>query len=174
MRFFRAPLKKGCSAKAARESSHPWHLVTGLLVLALYFLNYSPAGISLAMLAGSFDSTHEARWQPAEHGLQLVLHHNHGCIGHHHGVMAKALTCFARPATPGNPDHVIQFSSVNHFCSQTQLLSPKLPQLELPAPAATEFSLEFSNPNLAGSSAPPPPPYECRRLACLRSTVFLI
>jgi len=126
------------------------------------------------MFAGSLDSSHEARLQSGEQGLQLVLHHNHGCGGHHHGVMAKALTFFAKPATAGNPDHVIQFSSTNNFCSQTQLLSPTLTQMELPAPDTIEFSIAFSNPNLTVSTSPRPPPHECELLACLRSTVFLI
>jgi len=174
LRFFRASLKKGCSVKAVRKTSHPWRVMVGLLVFTLYCLSYSPVGISLVILVGSFDSCHEARLQSGEQGLQLVLHHGHRCIGHHHGLVARTLTLFAQPATPGNPDHVIQFRSTNNYCSQTQLPSPTLPQMELPAPAATKISIAVSNPNLIVSTSPRPPPYECGLLACLHSTVFLI
>jgi len=148
--------------------------MVGLLVFTLYCLNYSPAGISLALLAGSFDSCHAARLQSGEQGLQLVLHHEHGCVGHHHGGVAKALTFFAQPATAGDPDHVIQFNSSDNLRSQSQMLPPALSQVELPAPAATEILIAVSNPNLTVSTSPRPPPRECGRLACLRSTVFLI
>ncbi len=174
MNFSRASAKAVCEAKARQKKPPALFLVAGWLVLALYFLDYSPVGIYAAALAGSFDSTHEARVESGEHGLQLVLHHTHGCIGHHHGVIAKTLTIFAQPATAGSPDHVIQFGSADHFSSPAQMLPSSLAVAGLPLPALAKISVGVPNSALAVSQAPRPPPYESGRLACLRSMVFLI
>lgn len=174
MKFSRASAKAICQAKTGQKKPQALLLVAGWLALALFFLDYSPVGIFAAALAGSFDSTHEARVQSGEHGLQLVLHHGHGCIGHHHGMVARTLTFFAQPAMAGNPDHIIQFGSADNFSNPTQML-PASPALAgLPFPALAEISVAVPNSALAVSEAPRPPPYECGRLACLRSTVFLI
>jgi hypothetical protein len=160
--------------KAGHKEPRALCLAAGWLVLALYFLDYSPVGICAATFAGSFDSTHEVRVQSGEHGLQLVLHHNHGCAGHHHGVIARTLTLFAQPAMTANPDHFIQLGSADSFSSQTQMLQPTLAQAGLPVPAPNEISIVVPNSALAASEAPRPPPNECGQLVCLRSTVFLI
>jgi hypothetical protein len=120
------------------------------------------------------DSTHDARLQSGEHGLQLVLHHGHGCIGHHHGIVARTSTVFAQPATAGNPDHVIQFGSSTSFSSPSHAIQPTLVQGSLPAPALNEISTALPRPPLAMLEAPRPPPHEYGQLICLRSTVFLI
>lgn len=174
MKFSRASAKAICQAKAGQKKPSALLSVAGWLVLALYFLDYSPVGIFAAALAGSFDSTHEARVESGEHGLELVLHHTHGCIGHHHGMVARTLTLFAQPATAGNPDHVIQFGSANHFSSPTQMLPSSLALAGLPLPALAEISVAVPNSALVVSEAPRPPPYECGQLTCLRSTVILI
>ena len=169
-----ASAKSVCPARVGQKKPRTTCLVAGWLVLALFFLDYSPAGVFATALAGSFDSTHEARVQPGEHGLQLVLHHNHGCAGHHHGVIARTLTLFAQPATAANPDHFIQLGSADSFSSQTQMLQPTLAQAGLPVPAPNEISIVVPNSALAASEAPRPPPNERGQLVCLRSTVFLI
>ena len=168
-----ASAKSVCPARVGQKKQRTTCLVAGWLVLALFFLDYSPAGVFAAALAGSFDSTHEARVQPGEHGLQLVLHHGYGCVGHHHGVVARTFTIFAQPATATNPDHVIQFGSTDNFSSPTQMLQPTA-QAGLPVPALDEISIAIPTVALAVSEAPRPPPCECGQLTCLRSTVFLI
>jgi hypothetical protein len=174
VKFSRASSKAICQAKAGQKKSQGLFLVAGWLVLALYFLDYSPVGVFAAALAGSFDSTHEARVQTGEHGLQLVLHHTHGCVGHHHGVVARTLTFFAQPATATNPDHVIQFGSADKYACPTQMLQPTLTHAGLLEFTLNGISLPVLNPAFAASQAPRPPPCECGLLACLRSTVFLI
>jgi hypothetical protein len=174
VKFCRASAKTICQAKARQKKPQVLLLVAGWLVLTLYFLDFSPVGIYAAALAGSFDSTHEARVESAEHGLHLVLHHTHGCIGHHHGIVARTLTLFAQPATAGSPDHVIQFGSADNFSSPTQMLPSLLALAGLPLPALDEISVVVPNSALAVAEAPRPPPCECGLLTCLRSTVFLI
>jgi len=148
-------------------------LVVNWLVLALYFLDFSPVGICATALAGSLDSTHESSVQLGEHGLRLVRHHNHGCIGHHHGIVARTLTLIAQPTTAGNPDHVIQFDSADHFCSPPQMLQPTLAQGELPVPVLDEI-FRFSSRAPVVSEVPRPPPREPGSLASIRTTLFLI
>jgi len=174
MKFTRASSKAISQAKAGQKMPPRLLLVAGWLMLALCFLDYSPVGICAAALAGSCDSTHEARVQLGEHGLQLVLHHPHGCIGHHHSVAAGILTIFARPAPAGSPDHVIQFGSADNFSSPTPMLPASLALAGPPLSALDEISIGVSNVALAVSAAPRPSPGECGRLICLRSTVFLI
>lgn len=174
MNFSRASSKANCQAKAGQKKPQIWLLVAGWLVLALYFLDYSPVGGFAAALAGSFDTTHEARVESREHGLKLVLHHTHGCLGHHHGMVARTLTLLAQPVTAGNPDHIIQFGSADNFSSPTQIPPSSLALVGLPLPALAEISVDVPNSALSVSEAPRPPPCECGRLACLRSTVFLI
>ena len=174
MKFSRALSKANCQAKAGQKKPQALLLAAGWLVLALYFLDYSPVGVFAAALAGSFDSTHEARVQSGEHGLQLVLHHTHGCVGHHHGMVARTLTLFAQPATAGSPDHVIQFGSADNYACPTQMLQPTPADAGLLVFTLNEISLPVPNPAFAVSQDPRPPPCECGQLTCLRSTVFLI
>lgn len=174
MNFRRASSKAICQAKAGQKKPQVLLLVAGWLVLALYFLDYSPVGVFAVALAGSFDSTHEASVESGEHGLQLVLHHTHGCLGHHHGMVARTLTLLAQPATAGNPDHIIQFGSADNFTSPTQILPSSLALAGLPLPSLTEISVDVPNSALSVSEAPRSPPCGCGRLACLGSTVFLI
>lgn len=174
MNEHRAPLEKVCLPKSGRKGIRTVRLATGWLALVLYFLEYSPVGISATAFAGSLDSNHQVQLQAGERGLEVVLHHYHGCSGHHHGVIAQALTLFAQPATATNPDHVIQFGSADSFSIPTQILSPNSAQTEMPMPLAGETSIAVPNPAFASSQVPRPPPFACRLPACLCSTVLLI
>lgn len=149
-------------------------LVAGWLVLALYFLDYSPVGIAAAALVGSLDPAHEVQVQFGASGLQLVLHHGHGCHGHHHGVIAKTLTIFAQPASTANPDHLLKFGSANFFANTAQVRPSTLSLAELPLPVLDLISLGLPNSSPVAAESPRPPPGEQGLLACLRSTVFLI
>jgi len=174
VKAFRASLEKVCTVRAGQKSPRPLRSLAGWLLLVIFFLIYSPVGICAAAILGSLDSTHDARLQSGEHGLQLVLHHGHSCIGHHHGIVARTLTVFAQPATAGNPDHVIQFGSSSSFSNPPPVLQPTLVQGWLPTPAFNEISIALPRPSLATLEAPRPPPHDYGQLTCLRSTVFLI
>lgn len=160
--------------RTVHQRRRAWCWLTGWLMLALYFLDYSPVGICSAALLGSLDPNHEVGVQAGERGVQLVLHHHHGCIGHHHGVIARTLTLFAQPATPTNPDHVIQFGSGDSFSNQKQIIQSKLMPSGLRPTALQEMTFTLPNPAWSASHSPRPPPTECGLLVCLRSTVLLI
>lgn len=163
-----------CRVNPAQRKPGVLCRVAGWLVLALYLLEYSPVGIYAAALGGSFDSSHEVRVHWGEQGLQLVLHHNHGCFGHHHGIVARTLTLFAQPATTANPDHVIQFGSNDGFSSPTQIAPPKFASAGLPLPVLNNSFLVLPSVTLGTSEVPRPPPALSGLFASLRSTVILI
>ena len=89
-------------------------------------------------------------------------------------MVARTLTLFAQPATAGSPDHVIQFGTADVSSSPTRILPPSPAQAGLPVPVLNEFSVTLPNPALTEAQAPPAPPLEFGRHACLRSTVILI
>ena len=148
VKIFRASSETVRRVKSGRKQPRIMLLEAWWVVLALYIFDYSPMGIGAAAFTGSFDPNHKIRFQTDGGGLQLVLHHSHGCIGHHHGIIARTLTLFAQPATNANPDHIIQFGSVGQFSSPTQVLPSKLTQARLPMPAPAEISIAIPNPAL--------------------------
>ncbi len=127
----------------------------------------------MAALLGSLDPAHHAAVYGGEQGIRLVLHHGAACGRHHHGAVAKVLTFSAQPSTPTDPDHVIQFGSVETYRRQAQTVIPACLSVEQPALALVELPLLSSGERLcpARFSAPPD---ESGQLNCLRSTILLI
>jgi hypothetical protein len=149
-------------------------LVSGWFALALYLTAYSPAGLGMAALAGSFDSSHEVQVRSGEGGLALVLHHGRQCVGHQHGAIARALTCLAQRATNTDPDHVIQFGVADTLSPKAQLVASSIQGFAQPAAALTEVSSVTSTPTEQLSGRPRPPPGKSGTVRFLRSTVLLI
>jgi len=149
-------------------------LTAGCFVLALYLAACSPAGLGLAALLGSFDPSHQVQVHAGERGLAVVLHHGGNCAGHRHGVVARALTCFAQPASAADPDHVIQFSAADSLSRKAQISLPPLAGSAQPALALVEKNFSVSAPFVARLADPRPPPGGGEALRCLRSTVLLI
>jgi hypothetical protein len=149
-------------------------LIGGWSALALYLVAYAPAGLGLAALAGSFDCNHQVQVRCGERGLALALHHGSNCARHQHGAMARALTCFAQPASATDPDHVIRFGTTDTLSAKAQLAPPPLQRAEQPAPALAEAFLVPSSHEAEGFARPGSPPGECGRARCLRPAVLLI
>ena len=168
------PVRKAASLAKARSKRRLLCLVAGWGVLVLYLAVYAPAGLGLAALVGSFDSSHQVQMSSGERGLALVLHHGRNCAGHRHGVIARALTCFAQPATATDPDHVIQFGDADTLSRKAQIAVPSLEGSESLAPVLTEVVLDSCADNARSLAPPHPPPSECRPVCCLRSTILLI
>jgi hypothetical protein len=149
-------------------------LLAGWSALALYLAAYAPADLGLAALVGSFDRNHQVQVRCGERGLALVLHHGRDCAGHRHGAIARALTCFAQPASATDPDHVIQFGAADTLSPKAQLALPSLQGSEqstaVLAPVAPVPSADTAQPFARAH----PPPHECGLAHCLRSTVLLI
>ena len=149
-------------------------LLAGWCGLLLYVGAFSPLGMGVTALLGTIDPDHHARFQPGSGGMRLVLHHEGNCSGHQHGVVARALTIFAQPVSNTDPDHVLQFISLNGFTRDSQLIVPAANPSE---PVIVYFAESaFILP--AGSiqfipAARPPPDAVCDFLY-LRTTVLLI
>lgn len=161
------PAKAGMKRRALRSAA-----VWG--VVALYLVVYAPAGLGLAALAGSLDNSHQVRVRSGERGLALVLHHGHNCAGHRHGAIARALTCFAQPASATDPDHVIQFGAADSLSPKAQLVLPSFQGPEQPAPVLAEPAFVPSAHTAQYYVPPWPPPDETGPACCIRSTVLLL
>jgi len=142
--------------------------------LLLYGGAFTPLGLGVAALAGSFDDSHHLSVQGRSLGLQLVLQHARNCTHHHHSAVARALTLFARPASATNPDHVIQFSASDSFSRQAQLNAPAPATCEQPDFALIEPFLPSPREGFLSSTPSHPPPDDDGQLVCLRSTLLLI
>jgi len=149
-------------------------LTAGWCGLLFYIGACSPLGLGLAALIGSQDQSHQLRIGSGPQASQLVLHHGGSCAGHHHGLVARALTVFAKPTDPTAPDHILQFSSGHNLKSQSEISAPQ-PQ------SAVLFLTRGGNGFAAcvpvdfesGASVHSPPDESAAQL-CLRSTVLLI
>lgn len=149
-------------------------ILAGWCGLLFYVGACSPLGLGLATVVGSLDRDHQMRFQPGPSGMQLVLHHGANCVGHHHGLAARALSVFSQPADSTDPDHILQFCSADNFKSgvETSLSKPNTVERFMAAsflhqPLRNGGIIEF------GLSSRPPPG-ECVAQRCLRSTLLLI
>ncbi len=154
------------------HAHHRVWLAAGWCALLLYAGACSPLGMGLAALAGSLDPNHQLLTSAGERGFRMVLHHGSRCATHHHGLAARALTLFAQPANPANPDHLLQFSSADTLQGQSRTAAPQ--------PDSQRVLLEFNGRELlahAGfvsrGSSGSLTAADAERL-CLRSTVLLI
>jgi hypothetical protein len=150
-----------------------FRFVTGWCGLLIFAGSYSPFGLGTAALVGSLDPAHHAMVYNAGQGAQLVLHHDRNCLHHQHGVAARVLTFFSMPASSVDPDHVIQFGSLESVQEHAQITAPPLTQdarlslalIEAPAwSAAEQFCFARFHP----------PPEHGGRLICVRSTLLLL
>jgi hypothetical protein len=140
----------------------------------LYVSAASPLGVGLAALVGSFDPDHHALVQTELGSTRLVLHHERKCAGHHHGLVARALTAFAEPVRADQPDHVLQFRVADSFSHQRQLIAPSPAQLDQPALAVTATPVWSARANFLSAGSTHPPPAARGQLLCLRATVLMI
>lgn len=143
-------------------------------ILLLYLGAYSPAGLAVAALGASFDPNHHLQLAASGRGLELVLHHDPNCPGHHHGAMARLLTFFAQPASAAHPDHVLQFSGANALLRQARIVLPAPAKLAQPVFVLMEMPVVFPLPAIPVPSANRPSLTDRGPLAALRSTVLLI
>ncbi|TAL01941.1 MAG: hypothetical protein EPO07_07910 [Verrucomicrobia bacterium] len=149
-------------------------LTAGWSALWLYVAACSPVGLGLAALAGSLDSRHQIFLGAGECGGRLVLHHGNGCAQHQHGLIARALTLFAQPASPSEPDHILQFSSSDNFKSQAETSAPQPNPGELPFGGGLgAFLAHAPEAFVLGVAVHPPPDVSGAQLG-LRTTVLLI
>ena len=157
-----------------RPNRRAFRFFAGWCALVLYVSAASPLGVGLAALVGSFDPDHHVLVQMELGSTRLVLRHERKCAGHHHGVVAKALTLFAEPVRAGQPDHVLQFSTANNIPCQAHLITPTPAQLDQSAIAVTGSSAGPRRDHFLSSVATHPPPVTSGQLLCLCSTVLLI
>ena len=158
-----------------RNKGRHWSwLAAGWCALLLYAGACSPLGMGLAALAGALDPNHQLLTAASERSVRLVLHHGSRCASHHHGLAARALTLFAQPASPANPDHILQFSSADTLNGQSQTSAPQADSsCVLLVFHGGEFLSHTPKVLAAGVSPDSSPQVDAARL-CLRSTVLLI
>jgi hypothetical protein len=121
-------------------------LVAGWSALLIYSAACSPVGLGLAAMAGSFDASHRVVLAASERGGRVVLQHGARCVQHRHGMMAKALTAFARPGNTADSDHVLQFNSTYTLKFQGESTTPRPPKTASLAVSAFCKHLEFCSP----------------------------
>jgi hypothetical protein len=83
-------------------------------VMLLYLATATPLAPAVTVLLAEADCSHHVAVERSASGLQVVLRHD--CPSpptHRHTLIARALTAFARPASPSQPDHVIRFGTLD-------------------------------------------------------------
>ena len=156
------------------QRSKAIRLIIGWCALVLYAGDFTSLGLGVAAVAGSLDRSHHVAVHGSGQALELVLQHGRNCAGHHHGVVARALTLLARPASATDPDHVIQFNPPDSYSRPAQLLAPALASLAPPDLALLESSFPLPRENLLSSRPTHSPPAGGGPLLYLRSTLLLI
>jgi hypothetical protein len=157
-----------------RVNNRMSRLLAGWFALVMYALASSPLGAGIVAIFGTLDTDHQAMLRMSPTGPCLVLHHQQKCDDHEHHAVARALNFFARPVGETDPDHLVQFSSVDGFWRETQ-------QIVFCNDSDSHTDVIWSesisiSANLTRYSLPPPgpPPDTSSDLLCLRSTVLLI
>lgn len=148
--------------------------LAGWGALLLYVAAFSPLGVGLTTALGLLDRDHQVNLQSTESGLRVVLHHPQKCVAHHHGVLARALTLFAQPVNPTQPDHVLQFGSADNVSGARQIkatTNSRTDSSPVGPPALIGCRLFQPPTAIIPSCAPPDKPGS---LLFLRSTVLLI
>lgn len=149
-------------------------LFAGWFALVMYALASSPLGAGIVAVFGTLDADHQATLKMSPAGPCLVLHHQQICDDHEHHAVARVLTFFARPIGETDPDHIVQFSSVEGFWREPQQIV-LCNDLDFHADLISPASITVF-PDLIHLSLPPPgpPPDTLFDILCLRSTVLLI
>jgi len=144
-------------------------------MLLLYLLGFTPVGVGGAALLGSFDPAHQVRFVSSPQGPRVVLHHGAKCTGHHHGLIATGLTAFSAPASPVDPDHVIQFGAATTLLRQGST-TPAAPSHEIRASSPAALCVLDLGPSriLRFTCRPIPSPEPSQEIRSLRSVVLLI
>lgn len=172
-----------CSAAAAGVSEnmiadrHKFRLprlLAGWLALCLYVFALSPIGFVAAAVLGELDSDHHALIQSGENGPQLVLRHDSACVGHRHHAVARALTLFAGPVSPTNPDHVLQFSAATGLLRESPTVAAVVKQSPPVAPCFVAPVALSGADRILWIPLGQPPPVVSENLLNICSTVFLI
>ncbi|MFO1512651.1 MAG: hypothetical protein U1F83_07025 [Verrucomicrobiota bacterium] len=157
-----------------RKNNIRLRLLAGWCGLLFYLGAFSPLGVGAVALLGTIDPDHQAVLQPTGDGMRLVLHHQGNCIGHHHRVVAQALTLFAQSASATDPDHVVQFADGNGFWHSTQLMISDETSCELPLFDMNESIANWARLPICSQPPPAPPPDAGGNLFNVRSSVLLI
>ena len=163
------------SAGASRRSK-TFRLFAGWWALALYVSASSPIGAAATAAIGALDRNHQVTVKAEAGGMCVVLRHRPRCGVHHHGVVARALTVFAHPASATDPDHVLQFNApIAYACdSQPQAALPTSERLAHTAILPGVTVAWLSNNDFQAAVLTHAPPGDAGRLLTLRSTVLLI
>jgi hypothetical protein len=118
-------------AKVTRRMKSPLHffhrplsrLVAGWCAVVLYMGAFTSFGPLFAALVGGMDVDHHVQLAADADGVRVVLHHGEACLhGHHHGLVAQALTLMAEPPSQSDPDHILQFHASAAADKQKRLL----------------------------------------------------
>jgi len=166
--------RKPATASRSASTHSVVQLISGWCALLVWVAVYSPVGLGVAAAVGCLDRDHHLRIHAGEQGLQLVLHHGPNCTAHRHGIVARALTVFAQPASATDPDHVIQFSAADNSSGPTQLTVSRPANSELSGVVVAETFLCCARETRPSLIPTHPPPDERGQLLCLRSTLLLI
>ena len=158
----------------ARKPRSAVRFLAGWCGLLLYLGAFSPLGVGLATLVGSFDPNHQTLVQAGMGGTRLVLHHEQKCTTHHHGFAARTLTLFAEPVRAGQPDHVLQFRAATMISHPTQLSAPAPTTYQPPVAALIQMIARSPNDDSPALVPTHPPPHPSGQPLCRRSTVLLI
>ena len=142
--------------------------------MLLYVGGFSPLGLGGAFLLGALDADHQVVLRTGAENVRVVLHHRGNCAQHQHGPVARALTIFAQPTSPTDPDHVLQFSSATRATRESQLVVPPAKQSELVAVGVAEPVSVLAAKPIPFIPTPLPPAGGDGILLCLRSTLLLI
>jgi len=148
--------------------------IAGAGGLLLYLVAFSPVGMAIVALLGTFDSDHQALFKPSADGFDLVLHHEAKCVTHQHHAIARTLTIFSQPASPTDPDHVVNFGGGESRLRNSQTIVSASKSLECAPFVPTESVLKVSAEIRSSFPLPDPPDGPIGNLRCVRSTILLI
>lgn len=162
--------------RRGETSSHLGRLrcLFGWALLSVYVSLSSPFGAQIAAALGSLDRDHRLILQAGDGGIRVVLHHDHYSAAHHHGLAARTLALFAKPASATDPDHVLQFSTTTSLARGSQSFATAPETLKQNALPNVEVIACSRRDNFFASVPMHAPPVGGGLLACLHSTVLLI
>jgi hypothetical protein len=164
--------------RRARRKGTLLPALCGGSLLLLYLFTATPLAPLLTVALAETDPNHRVTLRRGAGILQVVLRHDCPVPGaHHHGLIARALTALAQPASPAQPDHVIQFENLAASLEGATLAMEPVPELTASdAPPAVEIRPTEPEPSvdLSPAVAARPPPAPGGRLLSLRSILLLI
>jgi hypothetical protein len=150
--------------------------VCGIGLVLLYLAATTPLTPALTTLVAMADRSHQVAVELTRGGIQVVLRHDgvHD-PAHRHGILAWALTRISQGATPGRPDHVIQFAA-SPISDQAPALV-RGPASDVPVPGLLQpanLPPRMAWPLAVSPGTLSPPPDSRDTLVNVRSTVLLI